>query len=33
MTKYEAISLIISIFSLVIQLIDLAKQTMKKPNV
>ena len=33
MTKYEAISLIISIISLVIQLIDLAKQTMKKPNV
>ena len=33
MTKYEKISLIISITSLVIQLIDLLKQTMKKPNV
>ena len=33
MTKYEAISLIISITSLVIQLIDLVIQTMKKPNV
>ena len=33
MTKYEKISLIISIASLVIQLIDLLKQTMKKPNV
>ena len=33
MTKYEAISLIISITSLVIHLIDLVIQTMKKPNV
>ena len=33
MTKYEKISLIISIASLAIQLIDLFKQTMKKPNV
>ena len=33
MTKYEKISLIISVASLAIQLIDLLKQTMKKPNV
>ena len=33
MTKYEKISLMISIASLAIQLIDLLKQTMKKPNV
>ena len=33
MTKYEKISLIISVASLAIQLIDLVKQTMKKPNV
>ena len=33
MTKYEKISLMISITSLVIQLIDLLKQIMKKPNV
>ena len=33
MTKYEKISLIISIARLAIQLIDLVKQTMKKPNV
>ena len=33
MTKYEKISLIISVASLAIQLIDLLKQIMKKPNV
>ena len=33
MTKYEKISLMICIAGLVIQLIDLLKQTMKKPNV
>ena len=33
MTKYEKIFLMISIASLAIQLIDLLKQTMKKPNV
>ena len=33
MTKYEKISLMISIAGLVIQLVDLLKQTMKKPNV
>ena len=33
MTKYEKISLMISVASLAIQLIDLLKQTMKKPNV
>ena len=33
MTKYEKISLMISIASLAIQLVDLLKQTMKKPNV
>ena len=32
MTKYEKISLMISIVSLAIQFIDLVKQTMKKPN-
>ena len=33
MTKYEKIFLMISIASLAIQLIDLLKYTMKKPNV
>ena len=33
MTKYEKISLMISLASLAIQLIDLLKQTMKQPNV
>ena len=32
MTKYEKISLMISVASLAIQFIDLVKQTMKKPN-
>ena len=33
MTKYEKTSLMVSIAGLVIQLVDLLKQTMKKPNV
>ena len=32
MTKYEKISLIIALTSLAIQIIDVLKQSMKKPN-